>query len=556
MKVSLIAHTPDPEKVVAAAAKLCYSNASIDNLLSGLTPEKSREFVERLAKLGHESPTEHVSFTFAIEGVSRSLLAQITRHRIASYCISGDTVIGYQERNKGMTIKELAEKTKQYKSMSKLRSVNETTNELFYNKVIDAWYSGKKEVYELTTEDGYKIKATAQHKFLTKEGYRQLSDLQIGDYVLTNGIEAYKNKNWLNKKYNEENMSQQEIGDYCGVSKHTIRSWVRKYGLQKEAGSWCIGKKPPNAGKTKYAYPPLMSASEKQKGNKNNRNREYKLNENPTTISGGYFLTRRKYKKTGECFICKENGYTELHHKDKNPKNASKNNVIELCMMCHKRQHLKDSVMVVKPSKIISIKYIGIEDTYDVEMMAPYNNFVANGFIVHNSVQSQRYVNMNQMDAIVPPVIESDESLKQDYDSFMQESLDVYSGFVDRLKQKYVADGMDEKTAVKTAQEDARFVLPNACDTKMIVTMNARSLQNFFRHRCCNRAQWEIRDLADEMLRLVYPIAPSLFKMSGPGCVSGACPEGAMSCGKAVAMREKYDTLKVEEEAVGQWQEN
>lgn len=300
-----------------------------------------------------------------------------------------------------------------------------------------------------------------------------------------------------------------------------------------------------------------MSASEKQKGNKNNRNREYKLNENPTTISGGYFLTHRKYKKTGECFICKENGYTELHHKDKNPKNTSKNNVIELCMMCHKRQHLKkDSVMVVKPSKIISVKYIGIEDTYDVEMMAPYNNFVANGFIVHNSVQSQRYVNMNQMDAIVPPVIESDESLKQDYDSFMQESLDVYSGFVDRLKQKYVADGMDEKTAVKTAQEDARFVLPNACDTKMIVTMNARSLQNFFRHRCCNRAQWEIRDLADEMLRLVYPIAPSLFKMSGPGCVSGACPEGAMSCGKAVAMREKYDTLKAEEEAVGQWQGN
>lgn len=556
MKVSLIAHTPDPEKVVAAAAKLCYSNASIDNLLSGLTPEKSREFVERLAKLGHESPTEHVSFTFAIEGVSRSLLAQITRHRIASYCISGDTVIGYQERNKGMTIKEFAEKTKQYKSMSKLRSVNETTNELFYNKVIDAWYSGKKEVYELTTEDGYKIKATAQHKFLTKEGYRQLSDLKIGDYVLTNGIEAYKNKNWLNKKYNEENMSQQEIGDYCGVSKHTIRSWVRKYGLQKEAGSWCIGKKPPNAGKTKYTYPPLMSTSEKQKGNKNNRNREYKLNENPTTISGGYFLTRRKYKKTGECFICKENGYTELHHKDKNPKNTSKDNVIELCMMCHKRQHLKDSVMVVKPSKIISIKYVGIEDTYDVEMMAPYNNFVANGFIVHNSVQSQRYVNMNQMDAIVPPVIESDESLKQDYDSFMQESLDVYSGFVDRLKQKYVADGMDEKTAVKTAQEDARFVLPNACDTKMIVTMNARSLQNFFRHRCCNRAQWEIRDLADEMLRLVYPIAPSLFKMSGPGCVSGACPEGAMSCGKVVAMREKYDTLKAEEEAVGQWRGN
>ena len=87
MKVKLIAHTPNPEKVVAAAAKLCYSNAQIDTLLDGLTEEKSKEFVEMLASLGHESPTEHASFTFAIEGVSRSLLAQITRHRIGSYSV-------------------------------------------------------------------------------------------------------------------------------------------------------------------------------------------------------------------------------------------------------------------------------------------------------------------------------------------------------------------------------------------------------------------------------------------------------------------------------------
>ena len=87
MKVMLIAHTPQPERVVAAAAKLCYSNAHVDDLLEGLTPEKSREFLAKLADMGHESPTEHASFTFAIEGVSRSLLAQITRHRIASYSV-------------------------------------------------------------------------------------------------------------------------------------------------------------------------------------------------------------------------------------------------------------------------------------------------------------------------------------------------------------------------------------------------------------------------------------------------------------------------------------
>ena len=93
MKVMLIAHTPEPERVVAAATKLCYSNAHLDDLLEGLTPEKSREFLSKLASLGHESPTEHASVTFAIEGVSRALLAQITRHRIASYSVQSQRYV-------------------------------------------------------------------------------------------------------------------------------------------------------------------------------------------------------------------------------------------------------------------------------------------------------------------------------------------------------------------------------------------------------------------------------------------------------------------------------
>ena len=97
MKVRLIAHTPEPEKVVAAAAKLCYSNAHVDDLLDGLTEKKSREFVQKLASMGHESPTEHASFTFAIEGVSRSLLAQITRHRIASFSVQSQRYVNLHE---------------------------------------------------------------------------------------------------------------------------------------------------------------------------------------------------------------------------------------------------------------------------------------------------------------------------------------------------------------------------------------------------------------------------------------------------------------------------
>ena len=92
-------------------------------------------------------------------------------------------------------------------------------------------------------------------------------------------------------------------------------------------------------------------------------------------------------------------------------------------------------------------------------------------------------------------------------------------------------------------------MLPNACDTKMIVTMNARSLMNFFELRCCQRAQWEIREVADQMLRLCLGVAPHLFQKAGPGCVRGVCPEGKMTCGMAAEMREKY--AKMREEAHG-----
>lgn len=258
-RVSLIAHTPNPEQVVAAAAKLCYSSAHIDDLLADLTPEKSSEFVQKLAALGHESPTEHVSFTFGIEGVSRSLLAQITRHRIASF-----------------------------------------------------------------------------------------------------------------------------------------------------------------------------------------------------------------------------------------------------------------------------------------------------------SVQSQRYVRLDQFEFITPPEVQGDPAAAAAFGEAMVQENEHYKRIAALLKDGHIrrlmAEGLDEKAAARKAEklaiEDARFVLPNACDTKMIVTMNARSLQNFFRHRCCSRAQWEIQRLANEMLKLVYPIAPALFATAGPTCVKGNCPEGAMSCKKSTEKRTEYETLK--REALGQ----
>lgn len=168
------------------------------------------------------------------------------------------------------------------------------------------------------------------------------------------------------------------------------------------------------------------------------------------------------------------------------------------------------------------------------------------------SVQSQRYVRENMFEYVIPPEISDSEEAKEEFIAAMEEDQRHYEKIAFILKQKHKArllsEGMTEKAAGSTAEklaiEDARFVLPNACTTKIMMTMNCRSLQNFFALRCCNRAQWEIRALAQEMYRLVYAAAPHVFANAGPSCVHGSCTEGKMSCGKAQEMSEKFEDLR------------
>ena len=156
------------------------------------------------------------------------------------------------------------------------------------------------------------------------------------------------------------------------------------------------------------------------------------------------------------------------------------------------------------------------------------------------SVQSQRYVDKSGFEYITPPEIADIPEALEEFNKAMEEDAKHYASLkailVKARKQRFLDEGKSEaeaqKMAEKAANEDARFVLPNACDTRIIFTMNARSLHNFFRQRCCNRAQWEIRALADEMLKLVREVSPMLFRKAGPSCaVSGKCSEGAYCCG-------------------------
>jgi thymidylate synthase (FAD) len=129
--------------------------------------------------------------------------------------------------------------------------------------------------------------------------------------------------------------------------------------------------------------------------------------------------------------------------------------------------------------------------------------------------QSQRYVNFKEPNYVTPPKIAKDKKMRKVYDETMENIWEQYNKLLD----------------LGIPAEDCRFILPNAACTNIIMTMNARSLLNFFELRCCQHAQWEIRQLANRMLSELKKVAPIIFKNAGPACTSkGICPENKKDC--------------------------
>lgn len=152
------------------------------------------------------------------------------------------------------------------------------------------------------------------------------------------------------------------------------------------------------------------------------------------------------------------------------------------------------------------------------------------------SQQSQRYVKAEQFDYIIPPSIKQDPHTVREFEKCMAEAQENYTKLLQRLEELGFKG--------ESGQQDARYLLPNAAETKIVLTMNARELLHFFRVRCCSRAQWEIREMADRMLDQVKKVAPTIFAKGGPGCLHAPCPEGKMTCGKLEEVRKKYGIVK------------
>ncbi|MDN5332660.1 MAG: thymidylate synthase [Tepidanaerobacteraceae bacterium] len=375
MRVTILTHTPEPEKTVAAAARLCYSNTGPLEIMESLSEEKVTSFIQKLQKSGHMSPFEHVSFTFAIEGVSRTLLAQLTRHRIASYSVQS---LRYNNPFKD----ELNDDEKDF--LAKVKKENRA----YLNGFVSA--GGDATLFEKESKK-------------PDAGENVPSEVQL------------------------ENLS------------HFLRGVFDAAGKIKEEGL-------------------LLSFPEKFS----------------RILSGTSFK-----------FEVKDN-YLVLSEKD----------TLDFCLYI----------------------YGGIDFAHSLYLKQKFVELCRNSRDFFDKIKkhARDYIKARYY-CVLPEEIEKNP-----------EAILAYIDALENCKKTYLA-----MVKMGVDKEDARYILPMGTCTNLVVTMNARSLYNFFHLRCCERAQSEIRQLARMMLDEVRKIAPNLFKKAGAPCeATGYCPEGAFSCGK------------------------
>ncbi len=375
MKVTILAHTPEPEKVVAAAARLCYSKTSASKLLENFSQEKAASFIKKLMDMGHMSPTEHVSFTFAIDGVSRTLLAQITRHRIASYSVQS----------------------------------------LRYNNPFDKEISSSVESDDIKPEDISYL-----------EGFA-LSCQLTGQTAVNQD---------LIDKYNIKGLMPQEIENLHKPS------FFR--GIFDSAGLISDDLKYP------LAFP-LELKSVFDTVNFNFTHKGDKLLIENTSEFGIFIYENMDFAQS-------------LFDEEK------------LISFCEKDKALFKQI----------------------------------------SSDMQAFIDTKYYAMTPESIAKSPKALL------------TYIKGLEACKKSYI-----DLVRMGIDQEDARYILPHGTQTRIVMTMNVRSLYNFFNLRCCERAQTEIRQLANLMLAEVKKIAPGLFETAGAPCETlGYCPEGELSCGK------------------------
>jgi len=376
----------------------------------------------------------------------------------------------------------------------KLRGVDEN-GEIVPVTIKSVVQSGTQLVYKLITESGHALRATAKHNILTSDGWKRLEELSVGDYVKSNGVEALDNPEYLRHMYLELNMERSALAAHLGVADSTLGKRLAKYGLQKPKSQYPNRSEYFITGNHNSRVVPNKEREETSLRMQGEGNHRWKGDD--ALPGAGRLRANRIYTTDGcGCVGCGSTKILERHHLDRNPLNNAPENIKILCAKCHKAYHLGQGVLTVYSDPIMSIEPDGMVMTYDIEIDGEPHNFVANGIVVHNSQQSQRYVDGKNFGFVTPPEIAGNE-----------EALAIYTECLAHMKVAY--ERLRNKGIKK---EDARFLLPNATTTSLVITANFREWRHIIKERGLNKhAQWEIRELSLKILRALYDVAPNVF---------------------------------------------
>lgn len=434
-----------------------------------------------------------------------------------------------------------------------LRHLDEDRNRLTHTRIVDVFRNGRKPVFRFSLADGKTIDATADHRFLFQDGWSTFAaraGLELRDglaawnreplYLHVNGLVCdvpakYQDRTWLDLQYNEQEHRIQDIADACGVSYHTIRKWIRHHGLQHEKGG--RSKEPWNKGK-RYRTGPANWTAERteavRKARSGANSNFWKGGMSTERESIGRWTTQiahRIHEKNGwTCQLCHTRSRDlHCHHivpvwadisQARNPENLT-----TLCADCHARVHRNEldfvavlggppvrkswrkrprqawnRVEVPRMVEVVDITYLGVKETYDIEVEGPHHNFVANGIITHNSVNetSTRYsvaIDAAQRTAPDRWRLQAANN-KQGSDGCADADLGA------RLSQEE-AELQDRARRVYTgrleagiAREQARKDLPLCTYTEAYWKVDLHNLLHFLALRMDPHAQQEIRDYA------------------------------------------------------------
>lgn len=566
-KVELIDHM-GTDLTIVNAARVSYGKHK------DVFDDVDRKLIRYLLVNHHTSPLEQCSLSFRF---ICPLFVRSQHHRHRTWCLSGDTHITFNRPDKwrqgihvlqtpwsegGFSLRKLYEKwtanswSNSVVKRQLVRVYNEDLKKFTVSHISNIIYSGKKDVFKVTLEDGYEVKSTKDHQFLTKDGWKTLEEavgLMCDEgrwlttkecYMLTNGSETpYQDRNWL-KDARERGLSVQEIADEAGCSYHTIRKWLKIHDLKFAKGEalnnyykknevWNKGKSGYKTNRKPLTPEHLAAIRKARSGPACNFWKGGTTTERSNIGRWTSEQAKRVHKKFN--YTCTHCGYyagedykgkLHVHHHlaviDYPELAYDFDNLVTICPSCHYKHHTREggemnrptqgSPLKALPKKVLSVEYVGVEDVYDLTIAGEHHNFVGNGIIVHNCYNeiSRRYTS-DEIQFYYPPCwrTQSKNNKQMSDEDFQSEELD----WMVREHCEISYARYQRMIEAGVAREMARMILPQNLYTQYYGTVSLHNACHFLKLRLHPHAQWEIQRVAWAMKEIMRGLYPETMKI-------------------------------------------